>query len=100
MYIYIYGIYKEYTRNIHRYLWYKISKNRDPMGWPPHWGAAEGGACVSDYFNKYLWIFFIYGWYMDDIWITSWFNHTAFDVNPIWKSLKLAFLDSHGQARY
>ena len=25
------------------------------------WGAAEGGACVSDYFNKYLWIFLIYG---------------------------------------
>ena len=23
---------------------------------------------------------------MDDIWIISWFNHTAFDANPIWKS--------------
>ena len=22
---------------------------------------------------------------MDDIWIISWFNHTAFDANPIWK---------------
>ena len=27
---------------------------------------------------------------MDDIWITSWFNHTAFDANPIWKSPKTA----------
>ena len=23
---------------------------------------------------------------MDDIWMISWFNHTAFDANPIWKS--------------
>ena len=23
---------------------------------------------------------------MDDIWIITWFNHTAFDANPIWKS--------------
>ena len=23
---------------------------------------------------------------MDDIWIIRWFNHTAFDANPIWKS--------------
>ena len=23
---------------------------------------------------------------MDDIWIMSWFNHTAFDANPMWKS--------------
>ena len=23
---------------------------------------------------------------MDDIWIISWFNHTAFDANPIWQS--------------
>ena len=23
---------------------------------------------------------------MDDIWIISCFNHTAFDANPIWKS--------------
>ena len=27
---------------------------------------------------------------MDDIWIISWFNHTAFDANPIWKSPILA----------
>ena len=49
---------------------------------PPHWGAAKGGACVSDYLIN------IYGYslYMDDIWIISWFNHTAFDANPIWKS--------------
>ena len=23
---------------------------------------------------------------MDDKWIISWFNHTAFDANPMWKS--------------
>ena len=23
---------------------------------------------------------------MDDIWIISWFYHTAFDAHPIWKS--------------
>ena len=27
---------------------------------------------------------------MDDIWIISWFNHTAFDANPIWKSPNFA----------
>ena len=27
---------------------------------------------------------------MDDIWIISWFNHTAFDANPIWKSPNIA----------
>ena len=46
----------EYMRNIHRYLWYKIIRNTDPMGRPPHWGAAEGGACVSDYFISYIFI--------------------------------------------
>ena len=25
---------------------------------------------------------------MDDIWIIDWLNHTAFDANPMWKSLK------------
>ena len=34
----IYGIYKEYIRNIHKY-----QKHR------PNGAAAEGGACVSDY---------------------------------------------------
>ncbi len=29
---------------------------------------------------------------MDDIWIISWFNHTAFDANPIWKSPNSYFL--------
>ena len=29
---------------------------------------------------------------MDDIWIISWFNHTAFDANPIWKSPKQSVL--------
>ena len=28
---------------------------------------------------------------MDDIWIISWFNHTACDANPIWKSPIKAF---------
>ena len=28
---------------------------------------------------------------MDDIWIISWFNHTAFDANPIWKSPNEAY---------
>ncbi len=27
---------------------------------------------------------------MHDIWIISFFNHTAFDANPIWKPLKMA----------
>ena len=39
---------------------------------------------------------------MDDIWIISWFNHTAFDANPIWKS-PIGALDAvqqgMGQAR-
>ena len=52
--IYIYGVYKEYIRNIHDYLWYKIIRNTDPMGRPPQWGAAEGGACVSDDFISYI----------------------------------------------
>ena len=29
---------------------------------------------------------------MDDIWIISWFNYTAFDANPIWKSPSQAWL--------
>ena len=29
---------------------------------------------------------------MDDIWIISWFNHTAFDANPIWKSPMMALV--------
>ena len=52
----IYGIYQEHIRNIHKYLWYEIIRNTEhsPNGStakrPPHWGAAEGGACVSHYF--------------------------------------------------
>ena len=39
------------------------------MGRPPHWGAAEGGACVSVNFliilyHRYLWIFLIYSLYI------------------------------------
>ena len=31
---------------------------------------------------------------MDDIWIISWFSHTAFDANPIWKSPTLVPRDT------
>ena len=40
----MYGIYKEYIRNIHKYLWYKIIRSTEhrPNGAaakrPPHWG--------------------------------------------------------------
>ena len=27
---------------------------------------------------------------MDDIWIISWFHHTACNANPIWKPPKIA----------
>ena len=30
---------------------------------------------------------------MDDIWIISWFNHTAFDANPILKSPRNLYSD-------
>ena len=46
----IYGIYKEYIRNIHKYLWYKIIRNTGaafggaPMGRPPS-AAAPLGLC-------------------------------------------------------
>ena len=48
----IYGIYKECITNISIDIYdikYKIITHTDPMGRPPHWGAAEGGACVSDH---------------------------------------------------
>ena len=38
----IYGIYKECIKNIHRYLWYKIIRNTDPMGRPPSAAAPLG----------------------------------------------------------
>ena len=38
----IYGIYKEYTRNVHKYLWHKIIRNTDPMGQPPKAAAPLG----------------------------------------------------------
>ena len=46
----IYGIYREYIRNIHRYLWYKMIRNTGaafggaPMG-RPHSAAAPLGLC-------------------------------------------------------
>ena len=45
----IYGIYKEYIRNIHKYLWYKMIRNISRKH-RPNGAAAEGGACVSDHF--------------------------------------------------
>ena len=38
----IYGIYTECIRNFHRYLWYKIIRNTDPMGRPPKAAAPLG----------------------------------------------------------
>ena len=43
------GIYKEYIRNIHKYLWYKIIRNKEHRGAtngaaasrPPHWGCVR-----------------------------------------------------------
>ena len=37
---------------------------------------------------------------MDDIWIISWFNHTAFDANPIWKSPKSPVDESVRESEY
>ena len=38
----IWGIYEEYIRNIHKYLWYKMIRNTDPMGRPPKAAAPLG----------------------------------------------------------
>ena len=56
----IYGIYKEYKRNIHKYLWYNIIINT---------GAAFGGRPIGSVFliilyHKYLLIFLIYSLYI------------------------------------
>ena len=32
---------------------------------------------------------------MDDIWIIGWFNHTAFDANPIWKPPSIVSTSKH-----
>ena len=37
-------IYQEYIKNIHKYLWYKISRNTGAA-----FGGAPNGVCVSDY---------------------------------------------------
>ena len=42
------------------------------MGRPPHWGAAEGGACVSD--HKSLWICLIYSLYIPYIYFLAMFH--------------------------
>ena len=48
------------------------------MGWPSHWGAAEGGACVSDYFISEIFIlmFLIYSLYIPDIY-PKYFTHIS-----------------------
>ena len=38
----IYGIYRGYIRNIHKYLWYKMIRNTDPMGRSPKAAAPLG----------------------------------------------------------
>ena len=59
----------------------------------PNGAAAEGGRPIgappkaAPVFLIILINIYGYSLYMDDIWIISWFNHTAFDANPIWKSL-------------
>ena len=54
--IHISSIYNPYIRNIHRYLWYKIIRNTDPMGRPPK--AAPVFLIIL--YHKYLWIFHTY----------------------------------------
>ena len=49
-------------------------------------GAAFGGRPIGSVFLITLIDIYGYSLYMDDIWIISWFNHTAFDANPIWQS--------------
>ena len=60
----IYGIYKEYIRNIHKYLWFKIIRNKElrPNGVaakrPPLWGCRRRRPLVvfliSDCFSYFL----------------------------------------------
>ena len=45
----IYGIYKECISNISIDI-YDIKQSDTQR--PPHWGAAEGGACVSDCYRS------------------------------------------------
>ena len=58
---------KEYIRNIGKHR-REIIRDTDPRR-PPHWGAAEGGTCVSVNFliilyHRYLWIFLISSLYI------------------------------------
>ena len=56
----IYGIYKEYIRNIHKYLWHKmirkLTETQAPPSAAPQWGGRlrrpphPHWVCVSDYF--------------------------------------------------
>ena len=84
IYIYIYGKYKEYIRNIHKYLWYEIirhtehSPNEAAAKRLPHWGCRRRRRlCVLCFWSfiplyyKYLWIFLIYSPYVPYIYILN-----------------------------
>ena len=58
--IYIYGIYRECIKNIHRYLWCKVIRNTDPMGRPPK----AVPVFLIILYHKYLWIFLIHSLYI------------------------------------
>ena len=72
----IYGIYKEYIRNIHKYLWYKIFRITDPIGSPPK--AAPVFLIILC--RKYSWIFRIYSLYIPFIFLkyVPHFSHVCF----------------------
>ena len=56
----IYGIYKEYIRNIDKYLWYKIIRNtRAAFG-----GRPLGFVFLIISYHRYLWIFLLYYLYI------------------------------------
>ena len=84
----IYGIYKEYIRNIHKYLWYKIIRmymymtfiryilgisiniydikyleTQAPPSAAPHWVCVSVNFLIILY-HRYLWIFLIYSSYI------------------------------------
>ena len=65
IYIYIYGIYKECIRNIHKHLRYELIRNTVSMGRPPK--AAPVFLIIL--YHKYLWIFLIHSLYIPYIYI-------------------------------
>ena len=54
----------EYVRDIHKYLWFKIIRNTDPMGRPPKAAATAAPVFLIILYHKYLWIFLIYSLYI------------------------------------